>query len=215
VTIPYSSNILTSIRLDDLVDHGLSIPEIRHLRARLNAVSLNKDIFMNLPNELLLCIVPFLGLEDFLSALSVSRAWNQRFSSPDVCISIIKLHFRSTWETSYSCVESGAQERAKTTLSRWLPGAAVKRLRRQHCKYRSVQTIPYGKPEREWVRYSQANRDALYNNGRIAVRVDARTISVQSLIADKPPRFLMDINREPIEEWLLSDRYLIAQKSSK
>lgn len=213
VTVPYQSSILTSIRLDDLVDHGLSISEIRYLRDRLLAVPFNKDIFMNLPNELFLSIVPFLGLEDFLSARSVSRAWKEKFSSPDVCTKIVKLHFRSTWQKSYKSVERNAQDEAKTTLSQWLPFAATKRLRRQQCKYRLVRVLCYGHYDREWATYSMANRDAMYNDGRIAVRVDARTISVESLISNKSGRLYMDPNRQPIEEYLLSDRFLIVQTS--
>jgi hypothetical protein len=57
--------------------------------------------------------------------------------------------------------------------------------------------------------------EVLYNNGRIAFRVNTRTIALQTLLKDEPPRFLADLDRLPIEEWLLSEQFLITQTSSK
>lgn len=175
---------------------------------------MNNDICVNLPNELLLCVAQFLNLDDLLRARSVSRAWNERFCSPDLCVHFIKLHFRSIWEKSYRSLESEAQELAKVTLSKWFPRAAVKRLRRQHGNYRSLTVFRYAKLHNRWFEFGDHTRDALYNSGRIAFRTDSRTIAVQSLTGDALPKMLMDADRAPIGDWLLSDQFVIAQKAN-
>lgn len=171
---------------------------------------------MNLPTELLLYIVPFLGLDVFLTARMVSRAWNERFSSPDVCNCITKLHFRSTWEISRNSAGNEYQELEKLTLGKWLPSAAQKRVRRQYGTYRSLRRRSYEGCDPQTLSFiPSSSKQTLYNNGRIAFRVDPNTICVQSLATQGSTLFLMDADREPIEEWFLSDRFLITQKSSK
>jgi len=170
---------------------------------------------MDLPNELLLCIMPYLGLDDFLHARQVSRAWKERLSSPDVSLSLVKKHFRGTWETSLNAVKSKAQGLSKASLSKWLPEAAVRRLRRQRCAFRTWHRIPYGNGPNQSIIFMHTPEEVLYNNGRIAFRVNTRTIALQTLLKDEPPRFLADLDRLPIEEWLLSEQFLITQTSSK
>lgn len=167
---------------------------------------------MNLPSELLLCIVPLLDLKDFLAALAVSRAWNQRFSSPDVCITIVKAKFRSTWEKSYNCLPRKEQELAKTTLSKWLVPAALKRLRREHYLFRAEKSFKYGEEETPFfAEYIYAQ----YNNGMVAYRHSPHAITIREVTGDDPPLFVRHPDRVPIEEWLLSDQFFIAQNSSR
>lgn len=177
---------------------------------------MNKDILMDLPNELLLCIIPYIDLDDFLRARQVSRVWMERLSSPDVSLILIKKHFRGTWETSFNAVGSAVQESSKISPSNWLPEAAVKRLRRQQCNFRTWHYFSYG-VERQYEadNYAYGPEDALYNNGRIAFRVNSRTIAIQTLPQVDMPRLFVDPDREPIQMWLLSEQYLIAPKSSR
>lgn len=170
---------------------------------------------MHLPNELLLCVVPLLGLDGFLTARMVSRAWNQRFSSPEICISIIKLHFRSTWEGSYNSVRGDAQELAKLTLCKWLPRAAVKRVKRQYGTYSTLSRHAYKSYGQDAMSTTVVGLHTQYNNGRISYSVGGYTLCVQSLIAEDSTQFFMDADREFIEEWVLSDRFLITQTSSR
>jgi hypothetical protein len=167
---------------------------------------------MNLPHELLLCIIRLLDLKDFLAALAVSRAWNRRFSSPDVCITIVKEKFRSTWEKSYNGLARKDQELAKITLSKWLVPAAVKRLRREHYQFRTVKSFTYGQEE---TAYFPEYVNAQYNTGMVGFRGFHDAIVVQAVTGDDPPRFVRHPDRVPIEEWLLSDQFFIAQNSSK
>lgn len=172
---------------------------------------------MNLPIELFLIITQLLDFQDFLIAFEVSRAWKQRFSSPDVCLNVTKRHFRSTWENSYNSLASKDQELAKYKLSQWLPGAAANRLRRQHYKCRSWKSFEYGKdhgPGYIWPGPADFV-DGLYNNGTVGFLVTKRTITVQAVTGDERPRSFQNPDRAPIEVWLLSDRFLIAQSSSK
>ena len=191
--------------------------ETRYLRDRLNAIPLEYDIPMNLPMELFLNITRFLAFPEILAASAVSRAWKQRFSSPDVCISVVKQNFRSTWENSYNSLAREQQDRAKYKLSKWLPRAAAKRFRRQRYKCRSWKGFEYGKnlgPGYTWPGSADLI-DGLYSNGMVAFLIDERTITVQSVAGDGPPRSFRNHDRTPMKVWLLSDRFLIAPTSSK
>jgi hypothetical protein len=59
-----------------------------------------------------------LRLKIFLVALVVSRAWNKRFSCPDVCITFIKVHFMATWGHKYDAVAIEYQELSQNLLTR-------------------------------------------------------------------------------------------------
>lgn len=169
---------------------------------------------MNLPVELLLCVVQFMELEDFLTARLVSRSWNERFCSPDLCIGAIKVHFRSTWETSYKALQGEAQDDAKARLTGWFTEEAVKRLRRRHCNYRSTTVSPYQRLlNGKLIKQPLRNRDVMYCNGRMAYRYDEGTVTFKPLATKGPPRSFKDDDRLPIKSWLLSDQFFIAQNS--
>lgn len=194
--------------MDQLVDNALSKAEIRHLRDRLNAITLNLDVFMMLPNDLFLYMIPFLDLQGFLAARSVSRAWNRRFSSSDVCMAVLKENFRYRWETEYNSLAGRDQELASGALSRWVLGAAAKRLRRLNYQCRSWKAFTHADVNKypyEW----SVNLMATYNNGRVAFMLGSDAILIYTLGVDGPPRIFRKPNRTMIHNWVLLENYLI------
>jgi hypothetical protein len=165
---------------------------------------------MSLPLELLFRIIEYLDLEEVMRARGVSRAWNLRLSSSDLCLEISRLHFRAEWELSYKSLDAEGQNMARKTFTQWLPAAARTRVCRDRGRYRSLHFYVYEDLGPRTL--SVSANEPQYSNGRIAVRQDGRMIIVNSLRLDGNPRLLMFEDRQPIQGWLLSDQFLIAQK---
>lgn len=121
-------------RLDNLV-HSLSQPEIFRLRCQLSDIPTTSDPCVALPNEVLLCIIDYLDLEDFLTARSVSRKWRESWSDCSVSMQMIKVHFPSVLQSSYKSLDEENQVTAKQNLSKWLPDAARNRIKREQGRY--------------------------------------------------------------------------------
>jgi hypothetical protein len=194
-------------RLDNLTD-SLSHDEIRYLRTRLNAIKFNKDIFLNLPVELLLHVAKYLDFEDLVITRNVSRAWRDKFSSPDFSMGIIKMHFRSQWKQT-----DLGDATAKQSLVNWLPKAALKRLRKQRGQYVSMSAYHYQRGGALLPTHFKVEHQ--YDSGRIAYKF-GESILVQSLTEGhlSQPKVYTEVNRIPIQprEWLLSNDVLIAQE---
>jgi len=152
-----------------------------------------------------------------MRARRVCRAWNAKLTSEEFCVDTIKLHFRSLWENSYASLDAGNQELAKTNPSKWLTGAAMDRIVRLHGQYHSMEVYWYNWDLDERFLTSpyrpSGPADPQYSTGKIAFRVDSRTLVVRSLSAELSQVF-RDENREPIDKFLLSDEFLIGQKSN-
>ena len=130
--------------MNDLVTNGLTNDEIRHLiqRLKLEEDRFLKDICGGLPVEILLQIAQFLDVEELIRARRVSRTWNEKFSNPDFCIGVVKIHFRGIWESDYNKSLTGADEEAeKLRLAKWLSGACKQRMRRNLGLYIHMETF--------------------------------------------------------------------------
>jgi hypothetical protein len=187
---------------------ALTNTEIRHLRDQLNAIALNKDICGEVPLELLLVIADHLDLEDVIRVRSVSRQWSKRFSHPELCIGIVKKHFRSVWEHQYKNVDVSIQDMTKQALQKWLQDAVLERIRRQRGIYRSM-LVYYNNYHGDVSVQQRLNRERQYSNGRVAFLTNRTAITVKSL-RDEVIDIFMDENRTPIKDWLLSDKFLLA-----
>jgi hypothetical protein len=185
----------------------LSHHEIRILRARLNAISFSKDLCLNLPVELLLHVSQYLDLEDLMIARNVSRAWRDKFSSPDFAMGIIKMQFRTQWEQT-----DLGDAIAKEKLLEWLPKAAMKRLRKQRGQYLSMSAYHYQRGGALMPNHYKIEHQ--YDSGRIAFKFN-ESIVVQSL-KEGPlaqPKVYLEASRTPIRpgQWILSNDFLVAQ----
>jgi len=192
--------------LDSLIA-SLSSAEIRHLQGRLKAITLQKDVCADLPVELLLYVAEYLDLEDVMRARCVSHQWNERFSSPDFCVGISKLHFRHIWERQYKALGDSDQKLAKQAFANWFPGAAMDRIRKSLGQYSSMSIYHY-----TWegmLIQGQPIHDYQYSNGRIAFERDKMTVIVKSLRTGSARSFVDD-NRSRLSKWLLADDFLIS-----
>jgi hypothetical protein len=189
---------------------GLTDNEIRHLRSRLNIKTFQKDICGNLPLELLLGVSQYLELEDLKKALSVSRRWNDVFSSSEFHLGIVKLHFAPKWETSYKGLDPEQQRVRQQALHEWLPDAAMKRIRRLHGRYHAMSTYHYSWGDRCPVDLYGRSERPQYCSGRIAYKVADGTIVVRNLRTGFSAVFA-DENRVQLSQWLLSDQFILAQ----
>lgn len=190
-------------RLDEIAD-SLSHDEIRRLSTRFNAITFHKDICLDLPVELLSHVAEYLDIENFMKAQLVSRAWREKFTSPDFSAEIIKVHFRTKWEMS-----DLSDPATKTTLAKWLLKAARKHLRRERGHYSSRSTCIYHRggvplPSGHYLVHQ-------YNSGRVAYQFE-ESIIVQCLNRGQSaqPKVFVEENRNPLE-WFLGDDLLIAQ----
>ena len=184
---------------------------------------MEKDICKGLPIEVFLLLVEHLDLEDVLNARCVSRAWHSLFTSEDFCLDIIKLRFRSKWENDYAPLNTKGRDAAKSALSMWLTGQAKDRIRKLHGQYDSMEVYWYNKNVEEQDLPDRATRDGptdhQYCNGRIAFKMQSRSVIVRNLrsvgsLVEEQSKTFRDRNREPIDKFLLSDEWLIWQKSS-
>jgi hypothetical protein len=170
---------------------------------QLSSVTLPFDICAEFPTELLLCIAEYLDLEDVIRARSVCRSWNKTFSSSDICIGIIKTHFRPVWEKRYRCLDAGQQLVEKEALRQWLSGAANHRIRRQHGRYHSMSI---------YHQFDHTIEDWQYKNGRVAFKPSSAKFIVRDLRTNLTVNY-MDENRVEFTVWSLSDKFLIALKN--
>lgn len=201
VKIWISTKVSPPPRLDSLL-RLLTPPELRRLKIQLNTSS--NDICLELPLELLLCVTQHLDLEEVISLRSVSRKWNETFSSADFCLAgIIKPHFRPVWEKNYRCSDIDQKLPEKKKLMQWLPAAIKDRIRRHHGQYHSMSILP---------RDGDIALDWMYKNGRIASRVNRSTISVRDIRSNLTARY-MDENRLDLGRWHLSEEFLLAAKN--
>lgn len=194
-------------RLDEVAD-SLSYDEIRRLRTRLNAIMFNRDIFMDLPEELFSHVTEYLELEDLVKAQHISRAWREKFTSPDFSMGLVKKHFRTRWALS-----DLSDPATKTSLTNWLPKAARQRLRRQRGQFLSQATYHFRRGNAPLV--ARRRLEPRYESGRVAYRFVDRIV-VQSLDRGHlaKPKVYMDKNRTNMSgDWLLADDLLITQNS--
>jgi hypothetical protein len=177
----------------------LTVEEIRRLRIQLSAIAVPTDISL-FPIELLLCITRHLELLDILTLRSVSRAWNETFSSADFSLGLIKIHFRPVWERQYQILAADQQPVEKRALMQWLPGATRARIRRQHGRYQSMSI------NRRSYNLVSAWQ---YKNGRIAFMRGPGAILVEEIRTNLEAKYI-DENRLDFGEWLLSEDFLLA-----
>jgi hypothetical protein len=201
--------MLMICRLETLLQ-ALTDNEIRHLRPQLNAKTFQKDICGNLPVELLLCISQYLELEDLNRALSVSRRWNEVFSSPDFHLGLVKLHFIQIWATTYKGLDPEKQKIRKRTLHNWLPDAALKRIKRLRGRYHSTSEYHYAWGKQCPLVFHDNFDGPQYCKGRVAYKVNEGTIMVRSLQTEHATIFA-DENRVRFSKWLLTDQFIVAQ----
>lgn len=183
----------------------LSNAEIRRLRSQLNSLTMTRDLVVELPTEILLQIIDYLDLEDWITACYVSHGWKHTWSHPDICILIIKNHFRSVFERSYKSLREIDQKASMQALITWLPEAAKTRMARKLGKYQSswIYRHPYVSGFGNGV-------DKKYHSGRVGQRQDDELINVIDLHTSMK-RTYADEDRRRIYEWILTDQFLIGQ----
>lgn len=125
-----------------------------------------KDICGGLPVEILLCIVKYLELDEIVRARRVSQTWNERFSDPEFCIGVLKIHFRGTWENHYNKNLRGEEKQTeRVRLAAWLAGAAKRRIQRKRGEFHHVSFFVEARDPEDWT--SDVYQ---YSNGRVAFK---------------------------------------------
>ncbi|EPE27149.1 F-box [Glarea lozoyensis ATCC 20868] len=175
--------------------------EIRFLQERLLDFKFTKD-FVSLPTELLIHIVDYLELEDFMRIRAVSHRWNDTFSTAEICSIFTKNFFRPYWN---------AFEYDSQILADWLPRAVLKRLQRTNGHHCSVLHGERKTGPSLLAVYDSSRTE--YCSGRIAYNYDAQTVAVKNLRTGIEIHLRED-NREPMNEWKLFDQFLIVKIAS-
>ncbi|KAG9238297.1 hypothetical protein BJ875DRAFT_437657 [Amylocarpus encephaloides] len=193
--------------LESLV-HNISLDERRYLKDQLHPHTFQKDICGHLPTELLLHISSCLDLKDLMGARAVSRAWNRAFTNLDMTLAIVKTHFGPEWKDLLKNENPEMQHEQHQTLSKWLPRAASRRIRRLQGRYYSKSLHKYEEvPPLEGLAWP-ASRNPQYCNGRVAYNRDNRSIVVWNLKTNTTA-VVMEENRVEIHQWELSDEYIV------
>jgi hypothetical protein len=173
----------------------------------------HKDVFSELPVELLLNVTNYLGFQDFIVVRNVSRAWRERSSRSDFATEIVKMYFRTEWEQA-----NLGDSTAKQALALWLPGAAVKRMRKQCGQYVSMSAYHYHLRGALLPVPIDFTVEHQYSSGRIAYKFD-ESLVVHSLNQGHAtqPKIYTEPHRIPIRpgHWLLSNALLILEESTR
>jgi hypothetical protein len=116
---------------------------------------------------------------------------------------IIKRHFRTQWEKTVM-----EDTTAKERLVNWLPTAALKRVRKLQGKYLSMSIYHYQRAGRLLPAHYEVEHQ--YDSGRVAYKF-GEGIVVQTLNQGHlmQPRVYSEGNRIPIQDWLLSNDFLV------
>lgn len=204
--VPAHFSLIAS-RLDSLLRH-LTISEIRRIRVQLGSKPV-LDV-CDFPSELITRIFAQLPLEDLFTLRSVSRRWRNILSSPEFCREMIKEHFEPQWKRTNKHIWEIDDGDNDDRAMEWFQHSANARVRRQRGQYHSMVAYWYGFSQQ----VPQAHYECQYSNGRLGLRYRDSMIQVKSLRSSCVDQFYTDENREPIKEFLLSDRYLIGLKTS-
>jgi hypothetical protein len=192
--------------LENLLQN-ISSSEIRYLKKRLPDFKMAKD-FGTLPTELLIYIVDYLDLEDFLRIRAVSHGWQKAFSIPEICSRITKAYFQPYWNDL-------DPDHRNYISADWATQAAIKRLQRLNRRHnydrrvfcsKSFSGGPTSGP-------LPTIKRPQYYHGKIAWNYDERTIAIKD-IETEVEVLHREENREMLSKWLLSDQYLIVTKAS-
>lgn len=159
-----------------------------------------------------------------MNARRVSRAWNSLFTNEDFCLAVVRLCFRCKWVNDFEPLNSERKVAVKTSLSKWLTGQAIDRVRSFHGHYDSMEVYWYQGSSEDLPDRVMPNgpTDHQYCNGRVAFKLHSRVVVVRdlrklnslSLGSLNGEYHFCDVNREPIDKFLLSDEWLLGQKSN-
>ncbi|CAD6443373.1 32e67b45-2d40-406b-8684-fc667e2203cf [Sclerotinia trifoliorum] len=219
------SQILEDMRLEDgrpdyqlrrlAIQHLLSSPtltfgEKRIFNDHFKGIDFVHDIIAELPVELLALLVEYVDPEDFMSMRSVNRVWRAKLSNEKVSMSILRVHFRRTWEDLKLLGEKDKKLRLDS-----FPRFCTRRLKRYHRKYHQVSILP-----RPHVFSNISHQHRLrgnkglfqYCNGRVAMMMDyadTTAIQVDSLWTFAETYYMHEQRCSP-DHWLLSNQTLVA-----
>ncbi|KAF7940305.1 uncharacterized protein EAE98_000432 [Botrytis deweyae] len=189
----------------------LTFGEMRLLKAHFDRMKFYYDGIAQLPAEILVLVMEYLDLEDFMFMRCVSKYWRAKLSSEQLCTSLLKIHFRKTWEIKF---KSSQDNNRQLKVDDFL-GMCTGRLKRDRGMYDQIMHYDYlSDPNNDrfyskWCHESCYRRRFQYKNGRIAMREDPSTIQVNDLRTHVSRRYLHE-SRYSFEHWLLSDQILVA-----
>ncbi|TGO62609.1 hypothetical protein BCON_0018g00020 [Botryotinia convoluta] len=189
----------------------LTFGEMRLFKAHFGRVNFHHDGIAQLPDELLALVMEYLDLEDFMFMRCVSRDWREKLSNEKLCASLLKIHFRKTWEIKFKSL--GYNDR-QLKLDDFL-GMCIGRLKRDRGMYDQVMHYDYlSEPNDDrfyskWCHEDCYRKRFQYKNGRIAMRKDPSTIQVNDLRTHVSRRYVHE-SRYSFDYWLLSDQMLVA-----
>jgi hypothetical protein len=127
---------------------------------------------------------------------------------------MIKKHFRTHWAQNYQGLRADENSNAAESPRDWFHQAASQYLRRKKGQYHSMSIYWHNLSAGATGLEPEPFEEYQYCNGRLAIRLNSHVIKVNNLRSGSKEETFMDENREPIEKWLLSDKYLIILKSS-
>ncbi|EDN96719.1 predicted protein [Sclerotinia sclerotiorum 1980 UF-70] len=219
------SQVLEDMRLEDgrpdyllrrsaiqhlLNSSTLTFGEKRIFNAHFKGIGFVHDIIAELPIELLALLVEYVDLEDFMSMRSVNRVWRAKLSNDKVSMSILRVHFRRTWEDLKLLDEKDKKLRLDC-----LPRFCTTRLKRYRRKYDEVCIHPKRHVFRNisHQHHLRGNKGLFqYCNGRVAMMMDYTVtvaIQVDSLWTLAETCYMHEQRYRP-DHWLLSNQTLVA-----
>ncbi|KAJ8071086.1 hypothetical protein OCU04_001431 [Sclerotinia nivalis] len=142
-----------------------------------------------------------------MSMRCVNRVWREKLSNEKVSMSILRVHFRRTWED----IKSLSEEDKKLRLDNF-PQFCTRRLKRNRGMYDqvSVYRYPNGSDTEDGRPLFSNEIIFQYHNGRVAMVADSHTsIQVDNLRSGVSIRYMHE-QRYPFNHWLLSNQTLVA-----
>ncbi|KAF7899114.1 uncharacterized protein EAF01_008327 [Botrytis porri] len=189
----------------------LTFGEMRLFKAHFDRVTFYLDGIAQSPDEILTLVVEHLDLEDFMFMRRVSRDWREKLSNEKLCASLLKIHFRKTWEIKFKSLENNDRQ---LKVDDFLD-MCIRRLKRDRGMYDEVMHYDYLSDPNDDSFYSKwCHEDCYrqrfqYKSGRIAMRKDPTTIQVIDLRTHVSRRYMHE-SRYNFDYWVLSDQMLVA-----
>ncbi|PQE03162.1 hypothetical protein CJF30_00005650 [Rutstroemia sp. NJR-2017a BBW] len=204
-----------SARIQELLDsRTLTFDELRMLKAHFDKPMLCCDIIAKLPVEILELILQHVSLDDYIAMFCVSRAWRGKLFSDNVCASMLRLHFPTTWERDYVPLDDRSKKVYFEKIGTLLPSLCLKRQRRLSGKYHSMAFYPFendyvARPG--WLKFlfmGDEQQPFQYKNGRVAVMDRDYCIVVNNFRTHVSMRYTEE-HRRRFGGWLLTDSHLV------
>ncbi|KAM3078148.1 hypothetical protein ACMFMF_004557 [Clarireedia jacksonii] len=143
----------------------------------------------------------------------VSRVWREKLDSEDVYGTMLRLHFRGTWEREFVPLDDTSKKAYLENIGTLIPSLCMKRQKRLGGQYHSMACYSFEgsfvqRPGHE-IFDTETPEKFQYKNGKLAVQVEDYCIVVNNLRTHVSISCTEE-HRRNFAHWILSDSYLVA-----